>query len=85
MFKDDNTILQLLMPYCEGESLEIYDAYGMTPLEASISRGNYLGVKTLLEHSSQVNCDQHGGYYLLRNALYNNHGGNKNILLKSKS
>jgi hypothetical protein len=47
--------------------------------------GSATSVKTLLEHSSQVNCDQHGGYYLLRNALYNNHGGNKNILLKSKS
>ena len=63
------------MPYCEGESLEIYDAYGMTPLGAGISRGNYLAVKTLLEHSSQVNCDGYGGYYLLRNALYNNHEG----------
>jgi hypothetical protein len=47
----------------------------MTPLGASVSRGNYAAVKTLLEHSSQVDCDQTGGYYLLRNAIYNNLSG----------
>ena len=70
------------MPYCEGESLEIYDAYGMTPLGASVSRGNYQAVKTLLEHSSQVNCDQNGGYYLLRNALYNDQTGIYSIAIE---
>lgn len=25
VWKDDNAILQILMPYCEGESLEVYD------------------------------------------------------------
>lgn len=47
----------------------------MTPLGAAISRGNYTAVKTLLEHSSQINCDQNRGYFLLRTAIYKNSTG----------
>jgi hypothetical protein len=73
--EDDTIVLQTLMPYCEGDSLEIYDAYGMTPLSASINCANFDAVKMLLEHSSQVNCDQLGGYGLLRSAAYTNSTG----------